>query len=45
MIFDSTSEDLVITIPDLDPGQHVVTVRVTDQRNNALYKAQVIEVE
>ena len=45
LIYDSTTEKVAITIPDLEPGTHVVTLRLTDARGNAYYKAQVVEVK
>jgi hypothetical protein len=41
-IFDSTSEQVAFTIPDLEPGPHVVTVRIADARGNAAYQATPI---
>ncbi len=45
LIFDSTSERVDIIISDLEPGPHVITLRVTDARNNALYKAAFVETK
>ena len=44
-VFDSTSEDFVITIPDLAKGSHVITLRVIDARGNALYRALIVQVQ
>lgn len=43
-IFDSTSETLSIIIADLSPGQHVITLRAMDDRNNAAYNAVVVNI-
>lgn len=44
LIYDSPRETFTVTIPNLSPGQHAVTIRVTDSRGNALYQAVFIEV-
>lgn len=45
LIYDSPRETFTVTIPNLSPGQHAVTIRVTDTRGNALYQAVFIEVD
>ncbi len=45
LIFDSTTESITITISDLSPGPHVVTVRAVDGQGNALYRALTVDVE
>ncbi|MFW6060286.1 MAG: hypothetical protein ACODAQ_08890, partial [Phycisphaeraceae bacterium] len=45
LIFDSTRERWSVTLSDLSPGQHVVTLRVRDQRGNTTHKAMMIDVE
>ncbi len=45
LIYDSTAEDIIITIPDLMPGAHVITIRAVDLVNNALYKAQFVRID
>ncbi|MAE63577.1 MAG: hypothetical protein CMJ18_04845 [Phycisphaeraceae bacterium] len=44
-IFDSTAERLTVRITDLDPGPHVLTLRLTDAVNNARYEAKIVEIE
>lgn len=44
LIFDSTREQWVVTISDLSPGPHVVTLRVSDVRGNTGYKAMMIDI-
>ena len=39
LIFDSTRESFTVTISDLAPGPHVVTLRVADSRGNVGYQA------
>lgn len=43
LIFDSTREAWRITIPDLEPGSHVVTLRVSDARGNTHYEPLLVE--
>lgn len=45
MIFDSTREPWSVTLSGLDSGQHVVTLRVRDQRGNTSYESLVVEIE
>ncbi len=45
LIFDSTSERFSINISGLSAGQHIITVRVLDARNNAKYESVVVEVK
>jgi len=44
LIFDSTSEQFTLTIPALEPGAHVVTIRVMDEQANALHHAVTVQV-
>jgi hypothetical protein len=45
LIYDSTAEQIEITIPDLAPGPHVISLRLTDARGNAHYQAQLVQVD
>lgn len=45
LILDSTRETFRVTITDLAPGPHVVTLRATDARGNATYQAVVVKAE
>ena len=45
LIFDSTSEDWSVTIPDLSPGPHVLTLRATDARGNAVYRSVIFNIK
>ena len=42
LIYDSTRESFAVTIPDLAPGPHVITLRVADTRGNLGYHAVTI---
>ena len=44
LIFDSTREPWLVKISGLEPGPHVVTLRVTDVRGNVSYKATTLEI-
>jgi len=45
LIYDSTAERITVTIPDLSPGPHVVTLRATDRQNTAVYQAIELNVD
>ncbi len=45
LIFDSTNESFSVTISDLSPGPHVLTLRATDARGNSVYRSVIFEVE
>ena len=45
LIFDSTSEAFTVTISDLAPGPHVVTLRVVDVRGNARYQSILFDAK
>ncbi|MEM9882561.1 MAG: hypothetical protein AAF800_06570 [Planctomycetota bacterium] len=45
LIYDSTREAWSVTLSDLAPGGHVVTVRVLDDRGNAAFASRLFEVE
>ena len=44
-IYDSTSEDVAVTIGQVEAGPQVVTLRVTDRRGNAHYHAEIVDVK
>ena len=44
LIYDSTRESFVIVIKDLDPGPHVIAIRLVDERHNTRYEQLVIQV-
>jgi hypothetical protein len=44
-IFDSLSEKVVFTLKDLTPGQHQVTIRVTDSRGNQALQTVFVKVD
>lgn len=43
-IYDSTNESIAIKIPDLSPGQHVLTLRAVDSHGNSRYLSQPVTV-
>ncbi len=45
LIFDSTSESWQVTISDLSPGPHVLTLRATDTRGNTVYRSVLFEIK
>lgn len=45
LIFDSTSESWEVTINDLSPGPHVLTLRAADTRGNTVYRSVLFEIK
>lgn len=45
LIFDSTAESWDVTISDLTPGPHVLTLRATDTRGNMVYRSVIFDVK
>ncbi len=45
LIFDSTQESWEVTIPDLSPGPHVLTLRASDNRGNTAYIPVLFEIK
>jgi len=44
-IYDTTKENVVIVIPELAKGEHIVAVRVADDIDNTVYKSYLLEVK
>ncbi len=44
MIYDSTTETIAVTIPDLPRGHNVITLRATDRQGNTRYRAVNVHV-
>jgi hypothetical protein len=38
LVYDTTQEDFTIVAKDLEPGEHVLSVKITDDVNNTTYK-------
>ncbi len=45
LIFDSTSESWAVTISDLSPGPHVLTLRAADARGNLVYESVIFNIK
>jgi outer membrane protein assembly factor BamB len=45
LIFDSTQESWEVTISDLSPGPHVLTLRAADTRGNTVYQSVIFEIK
>ncbi len=43
-VYDTTQEQFDLLVNDLDPGEHVITVRVKDDLDNVTYKSYDVEV-
>lgn len=44
LVYDTTQEAFEIQVKDLDPGAHVITVRISDDLDNVTYKSYDVEV-
>lgn len=44
-IYDTTSEDFTILVRDLDPGEHVIALKIADAAENTFYKTFEIMIE
>jgi hypothetical protein len=44
LVYDTTEEQFDIQVKDLDPGEHVITVRISDDLDNVTYKSFDTEV-
>ena len=45
LVYDTTGEDFTITVNKLEPGQHVIAVKVTDAVGNTVYKTFEIDIK
>ncbi len=45
LIFDSTQESWDVTISDLSPGPHVLTLRAADNRGNTVYRSVIFQIK
>lgn len=43
LIYDSTSENVVVIIPDLAPGAHAITLRASDALGNTRYLSKTVK--
>ena len=44
-VYDTTTEDFTIVASDLDPGEHIIAVRIKDDIGNKTFKTFVVEIE
>ena len=44
-VYDTTSEDFTIVIEDLDRGEHVVALKISDDLGNTVYKTLDVSVK
>jgi hypothetical protein len=44
-VYDTTDETMVIVIPELKKGEHVIAVRIADDIGNTAYKSYVVEIK
>ena len=45
LVHDTTAENFTIVTDELEPGQHIIAVRVADDLGNTAYKTYAVEVE
>ncbi|MHC4623964.1 MAG: hypothetical protein ACYS4W_08690, partial [Planctomycetota bacterium] len=45
LVYDTTEEDFTIVIDDLQPGEHVIAIRVRDHAHNVTYKTFEVTVQ
>ena len=44
LVYDTTEEDFTIVIEDLEAGEHIITVKVSDDLGNTTYKTFEVEI-
>ncbi len=44
LVYDTLEEEFNLQVKDLDPGEHVITVRIRDDLDNVTYKSYDVEV-
>jgi hypothetical protein len=45
MVYDTTDEFFTIVIEDLEPGEHVVALKIADDLENTMYKTFLVDVK
>jgi len=45
LVYDTTEEDFKIVIEDLKPGEHIISIKVSDDLGNTTYKTFEVNVE
>jgi hypothetical protein len=45
MVYDTTTEFFMIEIEDLDPGEHVIALKIADDLENTMYKTFLADVK
>jgi len=45
MVYDTTTEFFTIVIEDLEPGEHVIALKIADDLENTMYKTFLVNVE
>ncbi len=44
LIYDTTYEEFTVTVADLDPGEHVIALKVSDDIGNTIYKTYEVHI-
>ncbi|MEE9370106.1 MAG: hypothetical protein V3W45_01430, partial [Sedimentisphaerales bacterium] len=45
LVYDTTDEDFTVVIEDLKPGEHIISVKVTDDVGNTTYKTFDVSIK
>lgn len=45
MVYDTTDEFFTIVIEDLDPGEHVIALKIADDLENTMYKTFLVDIK
>jgi len=45
MVYDTTAEEFVITIDDMEKGPHIIALKISDSVNNTIYKTLEVEIQ
>ena len=45
LVYDTTQEDFTIVLKDLDPGEHVIAVKLSDDIGNTAYKTFEVSIQ
>ena len=45
LVYDTTAENFTIVTDELEPGEHIIAVRIADDFDNIAYKTFAVEVK
>ncbi len=44
LVYDTTDENFTVVVEDLDAGEHIITIKVSDDVGNTTYKTFEVDV-